>query len=235
MSQTERLLKDRLHPRLNMINGQLRPNGVCEEKLIHAFESVPMEAFVPPAIQPLVYSDGDLPLNKVPDNKRWLLSPLTLGKLLQLANIEPTDRVLIIGCGTGYSIAVVAQIAAHVIGIECDENLAYSARIYAAEQEIFNIQVVTGSLNVGYPKEAPYDVILIEGAVESIPMVLMQQLSASNGRLVTILKGKTATEQEEFGRGVLLTRVDDRVTQVEKFDANCAYLPDFELPPTFTI
>lgn len=235
MSQAERLLKDRLHPRLNMINGQLRPNGVCEERLINAFKSVPMEAFVPPAIQPVVYSDGDLPLNKVPENKRWLLSPLTLGKLLQLATIQPTDRVLIIGCGTGYSIAVVAQIAAHVIGIECDENLAYSARTYAAEQEIFNIQVVTGPLNVGYPKEAPYEVILIEGAVESIPMAVMQQLSVNNGRLVTILKGKTIYGQEEFGRGVLLTRIDDRVTQVEKFDANCAYLPGLELSDTFKV
>lgn len=226
MSQAERLSKDRLHPRLNMINSQLRPNGVIEDRLIHAFESVPMEAFVPPAIQPLVYSDGDLPLTKDSLQKRWLLSPLTLGKLLQLAHIQPADKVLIIGCGTGYSIALIAQLAAHVIGVECNEDLAHSARIYAAQQEIFNIQVVTGALSVGYPKDAPYDVILIEGAVDNIPMIIMQQLSPNNGRLVTILKGQEAAGREEFGRGVLLTRVDDKVSQVEKFDANCAYLPE---------
>jgi protein-L-isoaspartate(D-aspartate) O-methyltransferase len=227
MSQTERLLKDKL-PRINMVNGQLRPNGVIDERLIKAFEAVPMEAFVPPAIQNLVYSDGDLLLTKDAQFNRWLLAPLTLGKLLELAQIQPNDKVLIIGCGTGYSIALVAQLAAHVIGVECNEDLARSARIYAAEQEIFNIQVVTGALSVGYPKDAPYDIILIEGAVENIPVLLLQQLSVDNGRLVTVLKGQTPSGQSDFGRGVLFTRIEDKVSQVEKFDACCAYLPDFE-------
>lgn len=228
MSQTERLLKDRLHPRINMVNSQLFPNGVYDKRLIMAFESVPMEAFVPPAIQPLVYSDGNLPLTKDIQQKRWLLAPLTLGKLLDMAHIQPKDKVLIIGCGTGYSTAVVAQMAAHVIGVECDETLAHSARIYAAEQEIFNIQVVTGALSVGYPKDAPYEVILIEGAVENVPMVILQQLSPDSGRLVTVLRGPTSTGQEDFGRGVLFTRMEDKVSQVEKFDACCSYLPEFE-------
>lgn len=226
MSPSERLLKDRAYPRFNMINCQLRPNGVTEENLIHAFETVPMEAFVPPHILSLVYSDGDLPLTA--DSKRWLLAPLTLAKLLQLATIQPSDKVLIVGCGTGYSIALAAQLAAHVVGVECDEELAYSARIYAADQEIFNIQVVTGPLSVGYPKEAPYDVILIEGSVDKIPLILMQQLSPNNGRLVTVIKGQSGIGQVEFGKGVLITRIDDKASQIAKFDANCPHLPEFE-------
>jgi protein-L-isoaspartate(D-aspartate) O-methyltransferase len=227
MSPPERLLKDRAHSRFNMVNCQLRPNGIIEENLIQAFETVPMEAFVPPHIQSLVYSDGDLPLTTQAP-KRWLLSPLILGNLLQLANIQQTDKVLIVGCGTGYSIALAAQLAAHVVGVECNEELAYSARIYAAKQEIFNIQVVTGLLSVGYPKEAPYDVILIEGSVDKIPLILMQQLSPQNGRLVTVIKGQTGNGQVEFGKGVLITRTDDKVSQVAKFDANCPLLPEFE-------
>lgn len=235
MAPSERLLKDRAHPRLNMINCQLRPNGVGDDKLIQAFESVPMEAFVPPVIQSFVYSDADLPLTTAPQGKRWLLAPLTLGKILQLAKIQPNDRVLIVGCGTGYSIALVSQLAAHVVGVECDEDLAFHARAYAAEQEIFNIQVVTGALSVGYPKEAPYDVIIIEGSVDKIPLILMKQLSAHNGRLVTVIKGQSGGGQVDFGKGVIMIRTDDKVSQIAKFDVSCPHLPEFEQEKGFRL
>lgn len=223
MAASERLLKDRAHPRFNMVNCQLRPNGIGEARLIQAFESVPMEAFVPPAIQPLVYADADLPLTQDPVFKRWLLAPLTLAKLLQLANIRPVDKVLIVGCGSGYSLALVAQLAVQVVGIESHEGLANMARNYGAGQKIPNIQVIIGALSVGYPKGAPYDVILIEGAVDKIPLILTQQLTPQQGRLVTVIK-----EPNEFGKGVLMTRIDDTVNQVAKFDASCPYLPEFE-------
>lgn len=225
MAPAERLLKDKIHARLNMVASQLRPNGIGDARLIQAFESVPMEVFVPPATQSLVYSDADLPLTA--DLKRWLLAPLTLGKLLHLARIQPTDKVLVIGCGAGYSLALVVQLAAYVVGVESYEELAYSARAYGEEQRTSNVQVVMGALSIGYPKEAPYDVILIEGAVGKIPPILTQQL-ASQGRLVTVIKGQTGLGQMEFGKGVLITRTDDTLTQVVKFDANCPHLPEFE-------
>lgn len=223
MVPSERLLKDRAYPRFNMVNCQLRPNGVGEVRLIQAFETVPMEAFVPPAIQALVYMDADLPLTQGSILKRWLLAPLTLGKLLQLAGIRPMDKVLVVGCGNGYSLALAARLATHVVGVESHEGLANSARAYGKGQEIPNIQVVIGALSVGYPKEAPYDVILIEGAVDKIPPILTQQLSPQNGRLVTIIK-----EETRFGKGVLITRTDDTLNQVDKFEASCPYLPEFE-------
>jgi protein-L-isoaspartate(D-aspartate) O-methyltransferase len=235
MPPSERLLKDRAHPRLNMINCQLRPNGVGETRLIQAFETVPREAFVPPAIQSIVYADADLPLMPDSPAKRWLIAPQTLGKLLQLAKILPTDKVLIIGCGTGYSVALVAQLAAHVIGVECDEGLAYVARAYAAEQEIFNTQVVSGTLSVGYAKGAPYDVIIIEGAVDEIPMVLIHQLSSHQGRLVAVVKGQTDRGQLAFGQGILITRKEDQLERVAEFDASCPLLPEFDHKETFKL
>ncbi|MCE3231410.1 MAG: methyltransferase protein [Alphaproteobacteria bacterium] len=228
MAPSERLLKDKAPSRFNMVNCQLRPNGVGEARLIQAFESVPMEMFVSPAIQSLVYADADLPLAEGPTFKRWLLAPLTLGKLLQLADIQPDDTVLVVGCGSGYSLALVAHLAAHVVGIESHDGLAALARTYTQEQKIPNIQVVTGALGGGYPEGGPYDVILVEGAVGEIPLVLTQQLCPQHGRLVVIMKGKTGFGQAEFGKGVLVMRTEDTLTQVAKFDANCPYLPEFE-------
>lgn len=228
MLPSERLLKDRVQPRLNMVNYQLRSNDIRDAHLIQAFETIPMEVFVPPATQSLVYSDADLPLTEGMGSKRWLLAPLTLGKLLQLASIRPVDKVLIVGCGSGYSLALVAQLADQVIGIESCEDLAEVAHTYGAEQGISNIQVVVGALSVGYPKGAPYDVILIEGAVSRIPSLILQQLAPQQGRLVTVIKEQTRSGQTEFGKGVLITRTDDRVNQTAKFDASCPYLPEFE-------
>lgn len=232
MATPERLLKDRAHPRLNMVNCQLRPNGVGNKRLIEAFESIPMEAFVPPSTQSLVYSDANLSLTPDLAVQRWLLAPLTLGKLLQMANIQLPDKVMIVGCGTGYSLALVAQLVDYVVGLDSDEDLAYMARSYAQEQGIENAKVVTGALSVGSPKEAPFDVIIIEGAVNHIPSILLNQLSKQKGRLVTVLKEQPIagqfSGQSHFGKGVLITRVDDTLTQVGKFDASCPHLPEFE-------
>lgn len=228
MAPSERSLKDRTHPCLNMVNGQLRPNGIEDKRLIRAFESTLMQDFVPPVIQSLVYADAHLPLPSESSSKRWLLAPLTLGKLLQLAHIQPTDKVLIIGCGVGYSLALAAQLATFVFGVECDENLANMAHTHMAEQEISHVQVITGALSVGYPKEAPYDVILIEGAVSQVPPILTQQLNPQGGRLVTIIKEQIGKGQVEFGRGVLIRRSEAVLSQENKFDASCPHLPEFE-------
>lgn len=223
MTPSERVPKDREDPRLTMVNCQLRPHGIGEARLIQAFREIPREDFVPPALQPLAYADVNLPLTQDPDPKRWLLAPLTLGKLLQCATIQSMDRVLVVGCGSGYSLALIARVATVVVGVESHEGLATHARQYGAAQEIPNIQVVVGALSVGYPKNAPYDVILVEGAVHKVPLILTQQLSPHGGRLVTIVK-----EQNELGKGVLIARTDNTLDQTVKFDASCPYLPEFE-------
>ncbi len=227
MAPAERFLKDKVRARLNMVSNQLRPNGIGNAQLIQAFESVPMEAFVPPAIQSLVYADADLPLTEGSVPGRWLLAPVTLGKLLQLADIQSSDKVLIVGCGVGYSVALVVELAASVVGVESYEDLARVATIYGLDRGISNVEVVIGALSIGYPKEAPYDVILIEGAVDKIPPILTQQL-APEGRLVTVIKRQTGIGQKEFGKGVLITRRGDTLVESRKFDANCPHLPEFE-------
>lgn len=227
MVLAERFLKDKIHARFNMVANQLRPNGIRDAQLIQAFESVPMEVFLPPATQSLAYSDADLPLTKDSVPGRWLLAPLTLGKLLQLAHIRPCDKVLIVGCGVGYSLALIVQLAANVVGVENHEDLARIATAYVLEQGFPNAAVVVGSLSIGYPKDAPYDVILIEGAVDKIPANLTQQL-APEGRLVTVIKRQMGFGQKEFGKGVLMSRRGNSLIQVDKFDANCHHLPEFE-------
>ena len=227
MVLAERFLKDKIHARLNMVSSQLRPNGIGDVHLIQAFESVPMEAFIPPATQSLAYSDADLLLTKDSVPERWLLAPLTLGKLLQLAHVQSSDKVLIVGCGVGYSLALVVQLAASVVGVESYEDLARIATAYVLEQGFPNAEIVVGALSVGYPKRAPYDVILLEGAVDKIPAILTQQL-APEGRLVTVIKRQSGSGQKEFGKGVLMTRRGDTLIQVDKFDANCPHLPEFE-------
>ncbi|MGV8948538.1 MAG: protein-L-isoaspartate O-methyltransferase family protein [Candidatus Paracaedibacter sp.] len=227
MTLAERFLKDKIHARLNMVSNQLRPNGIRDFQLIRAFESVSMEAFLPPATQSLAYSDSDLPLTIDTVPARWLLAPLTLGKLLQIADIQPSDKVLIVGCGVGYSLALVAQLAFRVVGVESYEDLARVAAAYGLEQGSANVEVMVGALSVGYPKDAPYDVILIEGAVEKIPAILTQQL-APEGRLVTVIKRQIGMGRKEFGKGILITRKGDALVQVDKFDASCPHLPEFE-------
>ena len=223
MLQAMRLLKDRVCNRFNMIMGQLRPNGITDEPLIRAFESVPREIFVPTSMQSLAYSDGALPL--IP-GERWLLSPLVLAQLIQLARIRPSDTVLVIGCGTGYSLALLTQIAGRVIGLESHPDLSKVSEDYQREQGIANGKVVSGALWIGYPKEAPYDVILIEGAVAEIPPIILEQLG-SHGRLVTVIKEQTHL-RSACGRGVLISKVGDSLTLNPQFDANCPYLPEFE-------
>lgn len=229
---SRRLLKHNAHPCFNMINGQLRPQGIADMRLLEAFESIPRESFVPPSIRPFAFTDANLPLAQDCVPPRRLLAPLTLGKLIQLANIQSTDVVLIVGCGSGYSLALITRLAAYVIGLESHEGLANSAQNYEADHEVSNSQVVTGALSVGYPKKAPYDVILVEGAVGKIPPILLQQLSPHQGRLVTVIREDAKVG---FGKVTLVTRKDGALTQMTPFDASCPYLPEFEPTEAFTL
>lgn len=174
--------------RINMVESQVRPNDVTDRRITRAMLEVPREAFVPSAMKPLAYMEGEVEMAPARDGlpRRMLLAPRTFAQMVQLAELEPSAVVLDIGCGLGYSAAVLARIAETVVALESDPVLAEEAARAIEAQSLDNVAVVTGELDVGYPSEGPYDAILIEGAVADVPAHLLDQLK-DGGRLVAVI------------------------------------------------
>lgn len=208
--------------RQNMIEGQIRPNRVTDEAVIEAMASMPRELFVPEPVRSIAYCDEDIPIG----NGRFMMEPMVLAQLLQAAAIQPTDVVLDIGCGTGYSAAVAARLANTVVAVESDPALAARATELFAELSIDNVAVFEGPLVEGCPKQAPYQVILLDGAVEFVPPAILEQL-AEGGRLVTVV------EEDGVGRATLMQRTRGVTSGRVLFDASIARLPGFARAPGF--
>lgn len=213
--------------RLNMVESQVRPSDVTDRRIIRAMLEVPREAFVPTALKPLAYMDEMLTLIKPAAGTpgRGMLAPRTLAKLLQLAEFGADSVVLDIGCATGYSSAVIAKIAQTVVALESDATLAESASKTLDALGFDNVAVVTGNLDTGYPSEGPYDVIVIAGAVSTMPPALLDQLK-DGGRLVAVLAGLP-------GRGTVWRRIGRHFDRREAFDAAAPEMPGFEAKREF--
>ena len=214
--------------RAKMVDGQLRTTDVGSVPLLDAMASVPREAFVPARLKMLAYIDEDLEIAPAgsPSGARYLMEPSPFAKMVQLAAVGKGDVVLDIGCGTGYSAAVLARLASSVIALECDPELAAKATATLAELGDDNAVVVQGPLAEGWAAEAPYDVIVINGAVESIPDSLFKQLK-EGGRLVAV---------EGLGNaGVARLYLKDGgvVTGRRGFNAAVKPLPGFEKARAF--
>jgi len=210
--------------RRNMVDGQVRPADVSDLRVIAAMLEVPREQFVAPALAGLAYLDFDVPVGGGDKPARRLIKPMVLAKLIQAADLKATDRVLDVGCVTGYAAALLARIAGEVDALEQDAALAEAAR--ATLSPLPNVGVVSGPLIEGWAQGAPYDAILLEGATELAPDTLLRQLK-DGGRLVCVLgagPGAKATlyrrSGEEFGARTL-------------FDAAAPVLPGFVKPPEF--
>src|SRR5690606_35593785 len=171
--------------RSNMVEGQLRTSDITDVPLLQAMGAIPREAFVPARRRTLAYMDEDLEIAEAGAGApaRYLMDPAQFGRLLQLAAVVPTDFVLDIGCGTGYSAAVLSRLASSVVALECDPALAGQASATLSELGFDNVAVVEGPLQEGYGPEAPYDVIVVGGAVDAVPDALLAQLK-DGGRLV---------------------------------------------------
>ena len=209
--------------RLNMVESQLRTNKVTDEAVLNAFLAVPRERFVPPDLAGIAYVDDDVPLG----GGRVLLEPMVLARLLQLAQPRAKDKVLEIGAATGYATALLARLAERVVALECDARLAAAARARLKQIGGDRVTLVEGPLERGHPAAAPYDVILVNGAVATIPDAVAQQL-AEGGRLVTVIQ-----PPQGMGQGVLMTRVEGRLSQRPAFDAATALLAGFRPAPAF--
>ena len=183
-----------------MVSSQLRTNNVSDPRIVAAMEAVARERFVPAERAALAYVDVPVPLG----NGRALNAPLATARLIAESGVKAGEKVLIVGAATGYAAALLAELGARVTALEVDESLLASAR--KALAKVHGVSLVSGRLEAGWRKGAPYDVILIDGAIEALPEVFAAQLSAG-GRLLTGLVDKGVTRLalgRKAGSGVRL-------------------------------
>lgn len=211
--------------RINMVDCQLRPNRVGDERLLAAMSELPREVFLPPALAGVAYADKSLPIAP----GRFMMEPMFLGRLLQEAAVDSSDRVLVVGGGTGYSAAVLSRVARSVVALESDMELASAARANLARLGCANVSVETAALAAGWQALAPYGVILVDGAISAVPEAIERQL-AEGGRLVAVeMRGGRS------GSGVLYRNIAGSVSGRVLFDAFAPYLPGFEPQPAFAL
>ncbi len=209
--------------RRNMIDSQIRPGGVLDLRVIAAMGEVPRELFVPEQQRALAYVDEDLCIGTDAGGaKRWLLQPLTFARMLQLAEIDPRDCILDVGCASGYSTAVLARLAQSVIAVERDEALAARATANLEAQEALNAVVMRWEHARGFQREAPYDVIVLNGRIEEKPMRLLAQLK-DLGRLVCVFGPPHAA------RIRLYTRRGRAISHADHHDCAAPPLPGFRV------
>jgi protein-L-isoaspartate(D-aspartate) O-methyltransferase len=216
--------------RLAMVESQIRPNEVTNRRVIAAMRALPRERFVPPRLRDVAYSDEALEVLPSVDGAppRFLLAPMVLARLVQLASVEPQDTVLDVGCATGYSTAVLAGLGKSVTGLEAEPELAEAAKRALTELGIANTEIVTGPLTEGHSAGGPYDVILLNGSVPEVPASLLSQLK-EDGRLVTVIS-RTANNASQ-GKAYLFA---GEASGVPHFDAGARPLPGFAPEPAFT-
>ncbi|HVO16958.1 MAG TPA: protein-L-isoaspartate O-methyltransferase [Alphaproteobacteria bacterium] len=204
--------------RRNMVESQIRPNKVTDPLLLAAFLEIPREQFLPKAKRGVAYVDEDIELG----DGRYLMEPMLLARLLQTAEVKPTDIALDIGCGTGYSTAILARLCNTVVAVESNRKLAAEAGAVLSRLGIDNAAVIEGPLERGYPKQAPYDVILFGGAVAEVPTPILDQLG-EGGRLLAVID-----DGSRVRKGTIMTRLGGVISGRPVFDAATPLLPGFD-------
>ena len=199
--------------RANMIESQIRCQDVTDPRIHAAMAAVARERFVPRARLALAYAD--IAVELAPG--RFMLDPRSLAKALQLAGVKAEDRVLDVGCGTGYSSAVLARLAGSVVALEQDADMVRIASETLLES---NIEVTQGSLIEGFKMGGPYDLIFVNGAIEARPDTLLSQL-AEGGRLVVFVQSGAQ------GRATLFVREHGQVGSRPGFDSTVPMLAGF--------
>jgi protein-L-isoaspartate(D-aspartate) O-methyltransferase len=212
--------------RQKMVDGQVRPNDVTDIRILDAMLAVPREAFVPPGQRALAYLDLDLDVSEGGAAKRVLIKPQVLAKMLQAAEIKETDKVLVAGSVPGYAAAVVARLAAQVVATESDPAQVAKANDVLAQLGLANVTFKAAAAADGDPADAPFDVIVLDGATEVTPERLYGQLR-NGGRLV----GVFATSKPP--RAMIVTHSHGDFGNRTLFDASVPVLPGLERVPAF--
>lgn len=210
--------------RVMMVDTQVRPSDVTKFPIIDAMLSVPRETFVPDDKREAAYVGENLTLAP----GRVVLEPRTLAKLLDALDIQPTELVLDVGCGLGYSAAVIARLAETVVAVEEDETLAADAQRILSEEGVDNAIVIAGKLVEGSAKCAPYDVITIEGGVEEVPAAILAQLK-DGGRIGAIFMEKSV------GTARIGYKSAGQMTWRSVFNAAAPVIPGFAKPRSFVL
>jgi protein-L-isoaspartate(D-aspartate) O-methyltransferase len=213
---------DSMTARRTMVDCQIRPSDVTDRELLAAFLAIPRERFVPVDLASVAYLDRDLPI----DSKRALLKPMVLARLIQAAEVKPGDHILDVACGTGYSSTVLARLAAAVTALDDDADRVRRCGEIFAQLGAGNASAVCGPLGAGWPNGAPYDVILLNGACETEPHRLFEQLG-EGGRLVTVI----GTGPD--GKAKLFRKDRGEIGSRTLFDAAAPALPAFAKAPAF--
>ena len=206
--------------RSNMVKNQVLPNNVKNKDLIDALLEIKKELFVPKKDMDLVYTDRDILVS----HERNIIRTFVIAKMLDKCNFQKDNTILVIGCLTGYTLAIISRLVNYVFGVENDKNLTQ-----IAVQNINNLNILNCSvfykkdLSVGLEKNAPYDKIFIEGSVEKVPDNLLKQLK-EDGEIFTVIKNKEDNYVGEFIRGL---RVDTGISIEKFFNTNVNVLKDF--------
>jgi protein-L-isoaspartate(D-aspartate) O-methyltransferase len=211
--------------RRNMVEGQLRPNRVTNGLLLAVIGALPRERFLPDGLRSVAYSDDDVPLG----NGRFLMEPMVLARLIQTLQPRETDHALVVASGRGYGAALLAGLVKSVVAVESDAALVAAAERTAKELSLTGVEQKVGPLEEGAPATAPYDIILIEGAVRQVPQAILKQL-VDGGRMATIVAGPPGA----MGSAQLFVKQGGVVSGRPLFDAGTPTLPGFAPPPRFT-
>jgi protein-L-isoaspartate(D-aspartate) O-methyltransferase len=204
--------------RHNMVESQVRPNGITDRRIVAAMADIAREDFVPPERRAVAYVDEDILLAAGPP-PRWLIQAMVFARLVQLAEVGPGDRVLQVGAATGYGTAVLARLAAAVVAVESDAALLAEAR--ANLGGLANVTLIAGNLADGASALAPFDAIIAEGSIAEMPRAILDQ-AAEGGRIVAVVGGS------ENAKAKVWTAAGSLRPCRTAFDAAIAPLPGFQ-------
>ena len=206
----------------NMIDGQVKPLSNIETNILEALYNIDRKDYTPENFKDFSYSEKNIYLG----NERYLLKPAITAKLLSALEVETLETVLIIGSATGYSAAIISKIAETVICIEEDQDLITFSESIASSSSMNNIVFINNKLSKGYIDQGPYSCILIEGGIEEVPNIILDQI-AEGGKLVTVIM------QNDTGSAVKYIRKNNQIISQFLFSIEAPSLKSFEKAKKF--